>query len=232
MARRRRWHRRRPAWPARRAGSAARCRRAPRRRRRSSPPWRPRAAAPRCRRRRSRPARTRRRRCAGAIGPPMLPRPTKPSDGRGHVAGSGVMPSASSTWRARRNASTPAGTPAYTAIWMSVSRSSSSVQPLPERRPEVGLELLGPVERRQQAEVVEAALPVGERRAAPDPAPAVLGDDLLELVVEAVGRRHGARHVLLAEHTRARLQPDVEQLGIHGSSPRPRRLAAPYHTGA
>ena len=81
--------------------------------RRPRPPLAPGGQAVRaCRRRRSTPASKPAAARFAAMGPPMLPRPTKPTHGRRHGDGSGVMPSASSTWRARRNASTPAGTPA------------------------------------------------------------------------------------------------------------------------
>src|SRR5262249_6147470 len=72
------------------------------------------------------------------------------------------------------------------------------------------------IQRSEQAQVVEAALPIGEPRAAPHRAPAVLGHQLLELDVEAVGRRERARDVLLAEHPGACFEADVEELLVHG----------------
>ena len=99
-----------------------------------------------------------------------------------------------------------------------------------QRAAEVGHELLGPVERGEETEVVEAALAVGQRRATPHAAPAVLGHELLELVVEAVGGGQGTGHVLLTEDARARVQPDVVALGVHRSPPRIGRSWRPYDT--
>ena len=111
----------------------------------------------------------------------MLPSPTKPTTAGVTSAGSGVMPSASSTWRAeaeRLDAGRDAGVDRDLDQRVAQLVEGAAVA---ERTPEVGLELLGPVQRGEEAEVVEAALAVGQRRAAPHPAPAVLGDELLEL---------------------------------------------------
>ena len=120
------------------------------------------------------------------------------------------MPWSLSTSRARRKASTPAGTPAYTMIWTSVSRSSSSEHPLRSAPRKCVLNSSLRLSAGEDAQVVEAALLVAQRGTPPHLAPAVLGDELLELDVEGVGGVEGAVDVLVAEHTPARLEARVE----------------------
>ena len=136
---------------------------------------------------------------------------------RCHGAGSGVMPSASSTC-----ASEPEGldTCRHSGVDGDLDQRVAQLverAPVAQRAAEVRLELLRPVQSGEQAEVVEAALAIGQARPSPHCAPAVLGHELLELDVEAVGRRERPGDVLLAEHALARFEADVEQFLVHGS---------------
>ena len=72
-------------------------------------------------------------------------------------------------------------------------------------------ELVTAAQRGEHADVVEAALLAAQPRPAPYRAPAVLGQDLLKLLVEVVGAADGAVHVLRAQH----LAPDLQAFLVH-----------------
>ena len=130
-----------------------------------------------------------------------------------------VMPSASSTWRARRNASTPAGTPAYTAIWISVSRSSSSVQPLRSapRKCVLNSSPRFSAASRQRLLRLRCRSVSAERPQTSPQQYSVTSCWNSRLKLSALA--NARVDVLLAEHAPARLQADVEQLLVHRSSP-------------
>jgi hypothetical protein len=95
----------------------------------------------------------------------------------------------------------------------------------------VQLELVGPVERGNHGQVYHAALFERQALAAPDMAPAVFGDQLLQRLGEVVGVLDRAVDVVLAQHLGADLQAffvlfvaHVQYSGIkQGPQPRVRR---------
>src|SRR5260221_1109803 len=69
-----------------------------------------------------------------------------------------------------------------------------------QRAAEMRLELGLAIQRRKEAQVVEAALLEREHAAAPARAPAPLGHHLLEVRAELVAARERLIHVLVTEH--------------------------------
>src|SRR5262249_44109354 len=76
-------------------------------------------------------------------------------------------------------------------------------EPVAQRAAGVGLEFLHLTEGRDHAEVEDRALARGERRVAPGLAPAVLGDQPLEVAIEVVDAFERAVDISVAQHLAA-----------------------------
>ena len=85
---------------------------------------------------------------------------------------------------------------------------------------QVQAELVHAVERADHHEVEQRAVALRQRRPPPPRAPAVLGDEPLEVLREVVRIRERALDVLLAEDLLADPQAGLEQLVAHGVAPR------------
>src|SRR5690242_18887403 len=92
-------------------------------------------------------------------------------------------------------------------------------QSIAQRAAGVGLELLHLAERRDHDEVENRALARRQRRVAPGLAPAILGDDALEVAVEVVDALHGAIDIIVAQHLAAHGHAAVVGLLVHGHPP-------------
>src|SRR5262245_54417483 len=88
-------------------------------------------------------------------------------------------------------------------------------EPVAQRAAGVALELLHLPERRDHAEIEDRALTRGERRIAPDLAPAILGQDALEVAVEVVEAVQRAIHISVTQHLAAHGQALVVSLLVH-----------------
>ena len=128
-----------------------------------------------------------------------------------------------STRRAMRNASMPGGDAGVDRDLRQRLAQLVDRDPVAQRAAAVGLELRGAVERRQQAEVLEAALLVAQRRPRPDLAPAVLRDHALEVAVELArggeltARRTRRRPRAAAPRARARSDRQTRSRSPWGS---------------
>src|SRR4051794_12409072 len=92
-------------------------------------------------------------------------------------------------------------------------------QAIAQRPAGMGLELLHLAECRDHTEVEDRALARRQRRVAPGLAPAILGDDALEVAVEVVDALHGAIDIFVAQHLAAHGHAAVVGLLVHGHSP-------------
>src|SRR5262249_34253458 len=91
-------------------------------------------------------------------------------------------------------------------------------EPVAQGAPHVGLEFLHLAERGNHAEVEYRALARRERVVAPGLAPAILGDDALEIAVEIIGALERAIDILGAEHLATHDKPAVIDVLVHGHS--------------
>src|SRR5262245_28535585 len=91
-------------------------------------------------------------------------------------------------------------------------------EPVAQRTAHVGLEFFHLAERGDHAEVEDRALARAERIVAPSLAPAVLGDDALEISVEVVGALERAIDVFFAEHLAPHGQAAVIDVLVHRHS--------------
>src|SRR5262249_12724741 len=89
-------------------------------------------------------------------------------------------------------------------------------QPVGERAADVQLQLMRAVEDRDHRKIEHRAFLARKALPAPAGAPAILGDELLERLVEVAGRRHRAIGVLLAQQHPADLQSGLVSLLVHG----------------
>src|SRR5882757_248362 len=108
----------------------------------------------------------------------------------------------------------------HTAIGRDLGQHGADLvggESIAQRPAGVGLELLHLAERRDHAEVENRALARRQRRVAPGLAPAILGDDALEVAVEVVDALHGAIDVSFAQHLAAHDHAAVVGLLVHGS---------------
>jgi hypothetical protein len=79
----------------------------------------------------------------------------------------------------------------------------------------VKLEFRRTVQRRNHAQIVQAALLVGEHRSGPHLAPAVFGDQTLKVAIEIVGVGRCFVDLRVAEHLPANRHPFVVSLLVH-----------------
>src|SRR5215813_2846179 len=110
----------------------------------------------------------------------------------------------------------------HTAISGDLSQHRANLvggQSIAQRAAGMGLELLHLAERRYHAEVEDRTLARRQRRVAPRLAPAILGDNALEIAVEVVNALHGAIDIFVAQHLPAHGHAAVVGLLVHGHSP-------------
>ena len=156
-----------------------------------------------------------------AIGPPILPRPMKPMViAQAAAVGNVGHRLVARRWRHAFGVEHLAGQPEcldtrrHAGVHHHLDqRVAQFVEcaAVAQRTAEVQLELVRAVERGEDAQVVEAALLIGERAAAPHAAPAVLGDHLLHVAIEAVGGGERLRDELRTEHSRTGIDPGLKQ---------------------